>query len=622
MNRLIELFIILPLIGFVISLVLPARREHLISQVAFGTAGLHMVMFQFFFCYWVFHGMPVLQVRELSLYHSDNYEFVLYFYFDKVTAAYLFVGSILTFMVTLYSGYYLHREQGYKRFFNTILFFYLGYNLILFSGNLETLFVGWEALGISSFLLIAFYRDRYLPVKNAVKVYSIYRLGDVGLLLAMWLSHHLFKESITFSKLSNYELVHEHLQVHSWVGIFISVMFLVAAAAKSAQFPFSTWLPRAMEGPTPSSAIFYGSLSVHMGVFLLLRTFPFWEHQLSVRILIALLGLITSMLATSVARVQSSIKSQVAYSSIAQIGLIFVEIALGWHYLALLHFAGNAFLRTYQLLVSPSVVSYQIREQFYHFVPRQHTLEDSLPKRLEYSLYVLSLREWNLDNILYHYLWRPVKWVGNRLNFLETKNVMYYLLPLFIAGMALSYAQVFLPAVLREGAVVFFLLLALIMVIKAFTERIHARMSWILVVFTHFFVALGLSFNESVGGEEILMYLSGIGVFGVVGFVTLTRLKRIEGGVDLERFHGHAYRHPRFALVFLLSALAVTGFPITSSFIGEDLMFNHIHESQVMVAVLTSLNFIIDGLATIRIYSRVFLGPHSKSVYEMAYRSS
>jgi len=622
MNRLLEFFILLPLIGFAISLVLPARNERLISRVAFGTAGAHMAMFQFFFWYWLFHGMPVLQVRELSLYRSVSYEFVLYFYFDKVTAVYLFVGSILTFMVTLYSRYYLHREAGYKRFFNTVLFFYLGYNLILFSGNLETLFVGWEALGISSFLLIAFYRDRYLPVKNAVKVYSIYRIGDVGLLLATWLSHHLFHESITFLKLSNYELVHEHLQTHSWVGIFISMMFLVAAAAKSAQLPFSTWLPRAMEGPTPSSAIFYGSLSVHMGVFLLLRTFPFWEHQLSVRIVIVLLGLVTSLLATSVARVQSSIKSQVAYSSIAQIGLIFVEIALGWHYLALLHFAGNAFLRTYQLLVSPSVVSYQIREQFYHFVPRQPTLEDTLPKRLEYSIYILSIREWNLDNFLYHYLWRPVKWVGNRLNFLETRNVMYFLLPLFMAGITLSYVQAYLSAELRKGMVVFFLFLALVMVIKAFTERIHARMSWILVVFTHFFVALGLSFNESVGVEDIVMYLGGISVFGLVGLVTLTRLKRIEGGVDLERFHGHAYRHPRFALVFLLSALAVTGFPITSSFIGEDLMFNHIHENQVMVAVLTSLNFIIDGLATVRIYSRVFLGPHSKSVYEMAYRSS
>jgi NADH:ubiquinone oxidoreductase subunit 5 (subunit L)/multisubunit Na+/H+ antiporter MnhA subunit len=84
----------------------------------------------------------------------------------------------------------------------------------------------------------------------------------------MWMSHHLWHENITFLKLSNYEMVHEHLQSHSFIGVFISIMILVSAAAKSAQLPFSSWLPRAMEGPTPSSAIFYGSLSVHLGVFL------------------------------------------------------------------------------------------------------------------------------------------------------------------------------------------------------------------------------------------------------------------------------------------------------------------------------------------------------------------
>ena len=140
---------------------------------------------------------------------------------------------------------------------------------------------------------------------------------------------------------------------------------MLAAAAKSAQFPFSFWLPRAMEGPTPSSAIFYGSLSVHLGVFLLLRAFPLIENQMTVRILIAALGFFTFMIAVGTSRVQSSVKSQVAYSSISHIGFIFIEIALGFQILAIVHFIGNGFLRTYQLLISPSIVSYKIREQFY-----------------------------------------------------------------------------------------------------------------------------------------------------------------------------------------------------------------------------------------------------------------
>src|SRR6185295_9302897 len=97
------------------------------------------------------------------------------------------------------------------------------------------------------------------------------------------------------------------------------------------------------------------------------RTYPFWEYQLSVRIFIGLLGLATAVVSTLIARVQSSVKSQIAYASISQIGLIFIEVAAGLETLAMFHFAGNAFLRTYQLLVSPSVVTYLIREQFYNF---------------------------------------------------------------------------------------------------------------------------------------------------------------------------------------------------------------------------------------------------------------
>jgi NADH:ubiquinone oxidoreductase subunit 5 (subunit L)/multisubunit Na+/H+ antiporter MnhA subunit len=144
-----------------------------------------------FVAYWLTAGRPVLNFREIVLYNSDGYEFLVDFYFDKISATYLIVGSLLTFLVTVYSRYYLHRESGYKRFFNTILFFYVGYNFCYIFRNLETLFVGWEVLGISSFLLIAFYRERYLPVKNAVKVFSIYRIGDVGIDPCDVASHHL-----------------------------------------------------------------------------------------------------------------------------------------------------------------------------------------------------------------------------------------------------------------------------------------------------------------------------------------------------------------------------------------------------------------------------------------------
>jgi NADH-quinone oxidoreductase subunit L len=622
MNLLLQFFVFLPLVGFLLSLLIPAKYETLISRTAFGTVGLHLLSFQVFLVYWLWQGHPTLNLKEIVLYKTDGYEFLIDFYFDKITATYLFVGSLLTFLVTIYSRYYLHREPGYKRFFNTILFFYLGYNITIFSGNLETLFVGWEALGISSFLLIAFYRDRYLPVKNAVKVFSIYRVGDVGLILAMWMSHHLFHENITFLKLNNYNLVHEHLQTHSWVGIFVSLMILISAAAKSAQLPFSTWLPRAMEGPTPSSAIFYGSLSVHIGVFILLRTFPFWEHQLSIRILIASGGLFTSVVATGIARVQSSVKSQIAYSSIAQIGLIFIEVAAGLEYLALFHFAGNAFLRTYQLLVSPSVVSYQIREQFYNFVPRDRSTKESFSRKLEYTFYMLCLKGWNIDSFMYRYLWNPLKWAGRQLNFLVMNRMLFYIVPVYLAGLYCVYNKDLLSPDVIAALPIVFSLVGMVLVLKSFTERIHARMSWLLVIMNHFWVALAVAFNEDFSFNEIHLYLIGVAISGVVGYIILYTMKQREGTVDLNQFHGYAWKHPKIAFIFLLACLGASGFPITPTFIGEDLIFTHIHEDQVVLAASTALSLILDGLAIIRIYARIFLGPHVKSVYEMAYRSS
>jgi NADH-quinone oxidoreductase subunit L len=622
MEYLIQIFVLIPIVGFLLSLLIVGTQEKLISRVAFGTVGLNLLAAMIFIGYWLFSGMPTLNFKDFVIFKAEGYEFFVDFCFDRITAVYLLVGAILTFLVTIYSRYYLHREEGYKRFFNTLLFFYLGYNLVIISGNFETMFIGWEMLGISSFLLIAFYRDRYLPVKNAVKVFSIYRVGDVGFILAMWMSHHLWHENITFVKLSDVAYVNTHLETHSWIGIFISLMILISAAAKSAQLPFSSWLPRAMEGPTPSSAIFYGSLSVHIGVFLLLRTYPFWGHQLSIRILIGVLGLATSFVTTGIARVQSSVKSQVAYSSIAQIGLIFIEVAAGFEGLALIHFAGNAFLRTYQLLVSPSVVSYLIREQFYNFVPREHTIEDSLPKRIEYSIYLLCLKEWNLDSFMYRFLWNPLKWAGNKLGFLTVKRVIQFFVVVLALGFALRYSEQLIPTAIYSKLPFVFALIGVGMVLRSFTERKNVLASLLLVSANHVMVAMAISFNEHFGAWHTIIYLSGIISFSILGYLGLLRLKNMEGDIDLDRFHGYSYAHPRIAFAFLLACLGVAGFPISPTFVGEDLIFTHIHDDQYGLAFLVALSFIIDGLALVRIYARVFLGPHVKSMYEMAYRSS
>lgn len=622
MNEILQFFIALPLVGFIISLLLPEKKETLISRVAFGTVFIQLVALVVFIIFWVFNGAAHLNLNEITLLKTDHYEFFIDFYFDKISAVYLFIGALLTSMITTYSRYYLHREKGYKRFFNTVLFFFFGYNLAILSGNFETLFIGWEIIGISSFLLIAFYRERYLPVKNAFKVFSIYRIGDIGMILAMWASHHLFHENITFMKMNNFELVNEHLQNHTLIGAFIALSLVLAAAAKSAQIPFSSWLPRAMEGPTPSSAIFYGSLSVHLGVFLMLRTFPFWEHQTSIRIAIGLMGLTTSIMAAYMAKVQSSVKSQVAYSSISQIGLIFIEVALGFETLALFHFAGNAFLRTYQLLVSPSVVSYMIREQFYNFQPKERGIKNTFPKRIEYALYVWSLKEFNLENFMAIVLWKPLKTLGKSLDFLNLKRLILVFIPTFVIGILLYEFKSIVPTQIVSVLPEVFAFIGLLFVFKSFSERKSPFIAWMLIVLNHFWISLAIVFNEKIDYSELVVYLSGIIVAGFVGYASLLYLKKMEEKVSLNQYLGHVYEHPKFAFFFLLAALGVTGFPITTTFIGEDLIFSHIESHQVMLAFFIASSFIVSGIAGIRIYTRLFLGPHVKTYHELPYRSS
>jgi NADH:ubiquinone oxidoreductase subunit 5 (subunit L)/multisubunit Na+/H+ antiporter MnhA subunit len=619
----IQIFILIPLIGFFISLVVKQSREKWLSAIAYTTAGLQLILFLPFLVYWLIQGAPVLNLKEFALYESSDYVFLVDFFFDEITAVYLFVGSALTFLITIYSRYYLHRETGYKAFFNSILLFYLGYNWTIFSGNFETLFIGWEILGLSSFLLIAFYRERYLPVRNAIKVFSIYRIGDVGILMAMWASHHLWHENITFLKLENAELVHEHISGHSAVGMFIAFMLLLAAAAKSAQLPFSSWLPRAMEGPTPSSAIFYGSLSVHFGVFLLLRTFPLWQDQIIARVSIGLLGLFTAVIATLISRVQSSVKPQIAYASIAQIGIMFIEVACGLETLALIHFAGNAFLRSYQLLVSPSIASYRIREQLYNYIPRPHTFEDSLPRRLEYSIYQLSVKEWNLDKFINKIIFTPLKKLGQKISFINLRNLFIFFIPTYLLGVYLLFNKSVIPALIEPYLSEFFALFSLLMVLRAFGERKYPKIAWLLILLNHFWIVLAVNFNEHFDFDHTLIFLSGILPASLVGYVVLHILANKEPNMfSLNQYYGHSFEYKNLSVFFLLSCLGLMGFPITISFIGEDLILSHIHEDDFLLAFIMSLSFVMGGIAGIRMYARLFLGPHIKTYHAVPFKNS
>jgi len=168
-----------------------------------------------------------------------------------------------------------------------------------------------------------------------------------------------------------------------------------------------------------------------------------------------------------------------------------------------------------------------------------------------------------------------------------------------------------------------FAFIGLLQVFKAFSEHKSPQLAWVLVIINHLWIALAVSFNESYDRNQTFLYLSGVIVAGLIGYVCLQRLRQRErGSFDLDNYYGHVYEHRALALVFLLASLGLMGFPITGTFIGEDLIFSHIHENQFVLAFFNSLSFILSGIALIRIYARLFLGPHVKTYHERPYRSA
>ncbi|MES2847780.1 MAG: proton-conducting transporter membrane subunit [Bacteroidota bacterium] len=618
MNQLLVLFIVIPFLAFVVSLFWQNKSERAMSKIVRFTKVLYIVVAVSFAAWWVINGLKPVTYHLATLYETDHFVFAFELYYDEITAVFSIIGAFLFFLVATFSKYYMHRDQGYKRFFNIILLFAAGYNFIILSGNFETLFIGWEIKGVCSFILIAFYRNRYLPVKNAFKAISYYRTSDVALMLCMWMMHHLTHQNITFDKLGEAK----NMAVESGstsMAIFITCMMILPAAVKSAQFPFTTWLPRAMEGPTASSAIFYGSLSVHIGVFLLLRTHPFWEDMLWAKVLIIVIGAVTAIVATLIARVQPTVKTQIAYSSAAQIGLMFIEIAIGWHWLVLVHFAGNAFLRTYQLLVSPSVLNYLVHHQYFHYIkPQQKPVS-----KFKASLYMLSVKEWNLDGMMFTYLWSPFKWLGKQLKFMQS-NLMIGIIT--IAGLALvilGYTNHNLFPSLSEALPLILMSIALLVILCAFSSRKSALKAWVYLFTAHLFIIAAVLFNAvHINSIETIFYASGILPAFLLGYYCLQKIRSIDNDISLNQFHGYVYEQETTAFLFLLACIGMLGFPVTAAFIGIDVFFTYVHSSQTALIILFGLCLLFIELSAFRILLRIFMGPHKKLNHPVAFRSS
>lgn len=316
--------------------------------------------------------------------------------------------ALLLWIASKFSVNYLHREAGFHRFFFVLSLFAAAMQLLVLSGNALFSFVGWELAGLCSYLLIGYAYDRPTATQNAVRVFVTNRVGDAGFLLAIGLAL-VWLESADWRAINDGAATLEPRD-----ATLLALSLALAACAKSAQVPFTPWLARAMEGPTPSSAVFYGGVMIHAGVFLLIQNQTLFEQAPLAMAVLVVVGALTALHGYWVGLSQTDIKSSQIYAGALQLGLMFFECGLGWWTLATWHLAGHAVLRCYLLLTSPSILHNT------HCQPIR-----PVPAYLAQCrwAFVASLQRWWLEPALDWLLVKPVKQLARDVRFVEERIV-------------------------------------------------------------------------------------------------------------------------------------------------------------------------------------------------------
>jgi NADH-quinone oxidoreductase subunit L len=360
-DLLIALIVALPLLGFVITAVIGRRLDReahlvpvglivvvwLLSMVVafaaltdaepFGEAGHGITVYE-----WIPAGGFVVSVG---------------FFVDHLTACLLIVVSTIGMLVHIYSIGYMAHDRGYWRFFAYLNLFMFSMLLLVMADSFLVLFVAWELVGLSSYLLIGFWAHKRSAALAAKKAFIVNRVGDVGFAIGIML---------IFVSLGTLDIrtVIEHVgELDHGTILVISLLIFAGAMGKSAQFPLHVWLPDAMEGPTPVSALIHAATMVNAGVYLVARTNPIFAHAQEALVVVAGIGIFTAILAASIAMTQTDIKRVLAYSTLSQLGYMFAALGVGAFSAAIFHLMTHGFFKGLLFLGSGSVIHAVHEEQ-------------------------------------------------------------------------------------------------------------------------------------------------------------------------------------------------------------------------------------------------------------------
>lgn len=273
---------------------------------------------------------------------------------DRLSAFMILVVTGVGFLVHWYAAEYMKHEGGYCRFFgymNLFVFFML---LLVMANNYALMFVGWEGVGLSSYLLIGFYFNRHSATTAGSKAFLVNRIGDAGFILGILLMWATLS-TVSFSGVQP-ALAGRPVETGFGVLSAIALLLFAGAAGKSAQFPLYVWLPDAMEGPTPVSALIHAATMVTAGVYLVARASPIFALAPQASVVLLIIGAITALMAATIATVQSDIKRVLAFSTVSQLGFMVMALGAGAYWVALFHLFTHAFFKALLFLGAGSVI--------------------------------------------------------------------------------------------------------------------------------------------------------------------------------------------------------------------------------------------------------------------------
>lgn len=340
---------------------------------------------------------------------SGRFSITFSFLLDGLSLGFATLVALIGAVTLRFSRTYLHREAGFQRFFMLMLLFLAGMLLIVLAGNVILTFVGWELCGVSSWLLIGYAYERPQATDNALYAFITNRIGDAGFILgislaAWWLGSFEWSaiQAWAGSAPAGFDKVQARLLLFG---------FMLAAVAKSAQFPLSAWIARALEGPTPSSAIFYGAVMVHAGVFLVIRFAPLLQQVPDIMVYLAIIGALTALYGWLAGLVQTDVKSSLLFATTTQVGLMFLACGLGWFELAAWHMGLHAAWRAWQFLLAPS---------YMHLVGAPARPAPAWLAGRQW-LYTAALQRFWLEHIAQSALVRPVLALGHDMRDFDDK---------------------------------------------------------------------------------------------------------------------------------------------------------------------------------------------------------